>query len=424
MALTEIQIKNAKEGRHADGNGLYLEVSKSASKSWIFRYQINKNRRDMGLGSLAKVSAVKARKLASDYKLMINEGIDPLDHRKAESVTVANVKKEQEFKLKTFREVALEYMDGKRVTWKNEKHTQQWYNTLETYAYPIFGNIPISEINKDFILKALLPIWNSKNETASRVRNRIEIILDYAEFHELRSGENPARWKGYLEHALHATKKKQRQPALPYAQLSEFIYELRKHNGLSALCLEFAILTAIRSGTARGARWDHIDEVNKVFSPTADIMKNGKEGFHIPLSDEVMLVLEKAKPFRNESGLIFSANKNKPLCDMSLSEITRGMNADRLNNNNPQWIDRESKRCIVPHGFRSTFKDWATELTNHLPDMSEIALAHSVGSKVELAYRRGDMFEKRRAMMDDWGRYCTGTNANIHSINEKTRSVA
>lgn len=411
MKLTEKEIKSAKVGRHADADGLYLEVSKTGSKSWIFRYQINKKRRDMGLGSLTKVSATAAREKVADAIKLINRGIDPLDQRKAEAVTNASAKEEQGFKLKTFRDVALDYINIHSAEWKNAKHISQWRNTLETYVYPIFGDTPVAQIDERLVLKVLSPIWAEKTETASRIRNRIELVLNLAKSRKMFEGDNPARWKGNLEQELanpNKIKNEEHQPALPYKQLPEFMNELRKHNGTSALCLEFAILTATRSGTARGARWEHIDEENKTFSPSADIMKNRKAGFVIPLSDEAMHVLEKAKPFRNESGLIFSGSKNNVLSDMSLLQMIRGMNADRVKNNLPQWIDFVSKRPVVPHGFRASFSTWSGEsVSPSYPDeLAELALAHSVGSKTESAYRRTDKFNQRRSQMDDWGRYC------------------
>jgi integrase len=358
---------------------------------------------------------------------MISRDIDPLDHKKAEATTKAILKEKETNKQTSFRQVALEYINTHRAEWKNAKHESQWRNTLETYVYPVFGDRPVSEIDETLVLKALNPIWLDKTETASRIRNRIELVLDLARFKKMREGENPARWKGYLEYVLpspNKIKNEEHQPALPYTQIPEFIRDLRELNGTSSLCLEFTILTAIRSGTSRLATWDQIDEENKIWSPSAEIMKGSKEGHRVPLSDAAMIVLEKAKVFRTDSGLIFPGRNDKPLSDMSLTLTIRRMNEVRDLKKIAKWVDPTYSRTVVPHGFRSTFRDWGAETTTYPHELQEIALAHSVGNKVELAYRRGDMFDKRRAMMEDWARYCSISNANVRSINEKPRTAA
>ena len=375
-------------GHHAVGGvaGLYLYVVDSGARSWVLRTMVGSKRRHMGLGGFPEVSLAKAREKARTAKEQIDQGIDPI----AQRVAVASSLKAQQATEITFEEAAQAYIDAHGDSWKNPKHRAQWGSTLQTYAYPHFGKLLVKDIAQEHVLKALEPIWKQKTETATRLRGRIESVLDLAAVRKYRAGDNPARWKGHLDKLLPAPSKIQKvehHRALPAAQMTTFISDLRTREGIAARALEFAVLCAARSGEVRGARWSEIDMVAGVWVVPAQRMKAGKE-HRVPLSIQAMALL-KALPRATESALVFDTNQGKPLSDMALTSVLRRMKVD-----------------AVPHGFRSTFRDWAGEMTNHPREIAEQALAHALENKVEAAYRRGDALEKRRAMMQDWADFC------------------
>ena len=406
--LTELKIKHAKPGYWLDGDGLYLQVSQSGAKSWIYRFQINGKRREMGLGSLGNVTAKEARRRAAEARALVHNKIDPLEHRKQQAQAAAARAAQVAAGAITFKKVSLEYIEANRAGWKNVKHVSQWENSLATYAYPVMGDTPIGEVDTAMVLEVVNPIWHSKTETAKRLRGRIELVLSYAKAKGYRSGENPAAWRGHLENVLPKPGKiapHKPQPALPYDRMSEFMGDLRQREGVSVLCLEFVILTACRSGEALKAKWSEIDEEKGVWTIPAERMKASRE-HRVPLSDAAMAVIEDAKKVSQGEYIFPGVRSGKPMTDMSLTSLVKRMDAERVRDGVERWLDKTSGKRIVPHGFRSSIRDWAAEVTHYPGEMAEMALAHTVGNKVEAAYRRGDMFEKRRQLMADWATWC------------------
>lgn len=425
MALTQLEIKNAKPaknsvGKYADGNGLYLFVQPNLTKTWVFRYTLGK-RRDMGLGSIDNLSAIDARQKALELKQMVAKGIDPID---AKIQVIAQRADEKKTTIITFEQAAKEYIDLNRSSWKNEKHIQQWENTLTTYVYSIFKDTPINEIGVSHVVKVLAPIWADIPESANRIRGRIETILYYAKGVGYRTGENPATWKGNLEFILPAknrTKRIKPQPALPYENIQEFMAELRARTGIASRALELAILTAMRSGAVRLATWSEFDLEKKIWDIPADHMK-GKIAFRAALSNAAIAML-KVVPRMVGTNLVFPSPRDelKSLSDNTLKKVIELINMERVEKGLPAWKDPKQDREIVPHGFRSTFRDWGSETTSYPHEMQEIALAHAQGDKTEAAYRRGDMLIKRQQMMEDWAQYCEPKNANVVSINKAVK---
>jgi integrase len=408
MALTALQIKHAKEGMHADGSGLYLRVQASGAKSWIFRFQLNNKRREMGIGTLAAKPAPEARSEAAQLAAMIRNGIDPIEDRKAKAELVALESQKTAAAVTTFRQVATAYIDNHRASWKNAKHAQQWENTLEQYAGPIIGDKPVGEITTEEILSILQPLWITKTETASRLRSRIELVLSYAKALKLRHGENPAIWRGHLDAILpkeSKVKKIQHQPALPYLQIADFMKKLRTTNGSGARALEFGILTATRSSEVRLAEWSEIDFETKLWTIPAVRMKAKREHW-VPLSHQAIKLLENLPRVEEDKFIFVGTRDKRPLSDMTLSAVIRRFN-DVKDGQTPPWIDPSNDREVVPHGFRSTFRDWAAEVGHYPRELAEHALAHSLPDKVEAAYQRGTMLERRRPMMQAWSDYTT-----------------
>lgn len=392
--INKLSVKSvasiAKTGWHGDGGGLYLQVSSFGTKSWIFRYTLAGRTRPMGLGPVDTVSLAAARLEAERCRQLLREGVDPIEHRKAARAA----RLAEAAKRRTFRECAEGYIKAHSAGWRNAKHAQQWENTLKTYAYPVFGDLPIDAVDAGLVVEALEPIWTVKTETASRLRGRIERILDWASTRGYRSGENPARWRGHVQNLLPApskVRKVKHHAALPYTEVAGFLADLRGQDGVAALGLEFLILTAARTQEVIGARWDQFDLDAREWAVPAEIMKSGKP-HRAPLSAAALAVLESA-PKVERSGFVFPGGRagRGPLSNMAFLELLRRMKRDD----------------ITVHGFRSTFKDWAAETTGYPNEVSEMALAHAVGDKVEAAYRRGDLFEKRRRLMDDWAGYCS-----------------
>lgn len=399
MALTALAIKHAKQGMHADGNGLYLRVQANGNKGWIFRFQLNGKRREMGIGTLDQKPAVEARAEVAELRRQVQQGIDPIEHRKAQAQAAAH---EQAHAAVTFATVAEDYIDAHTPGWRNAKHAQQWRNTLATYAHPTIGALHPAEVTTDHVLAILKPIWSSKTETASRLRSRIELVLAYAKAKKMREGENPALWRGHLDALLPKPGKVRRgrhHPALPYGRMAEFMKVLRASAGMGARALELAILTAARSGEVRLATWSEIDLETGTWAIPGARMKAGKD-HRVPLSPAALALLEQL-PRTEGSSLLFPGERSgKPLSDMTLSAVIRRMDESG------GWIDPKTGDLVTPHGFRSSFRDWAAEATDYPHEMAEIALAHAVGNKVEAAYRRGDMFERRRKMMEAWAAWC------------------
>lgn len=374
-------------GLHAVGGvpGLYLQIN-GAAKSWILRVTVGSKRRDMGLGGFPAVTLAQAREKARTARDNIDAGTDPiLARQQAKSALRA-----AQASAISFEEAARRFIDAKADEWKNGKHRTQWENTLATYAFPIMGKLHVQDVKQSHVLSVLEPVWKDKTETASRLRGRIESVLDWATARHYRQGENPARWRGHLDHILAKPAKIakiEHHAALPIDDLPAFMADLRKREGTAARALELLILTAARSGEVRGATWGELDLDAATWTIPAGRMKAGKE-HRIPLSDAAVNLL-KALPRTEGTELVFPGSKGKPLSDMTLTAVMRRMKVD-----------------AVPHGFRSTFRDWASERTNYPNELAEMALAHTIGNKVEAAYRRGDMIEKRRHMMSAWAKFC------------------
>lgn len=389
--LTQFKIDRLKTpGIYGDGAGLSLKVTTGGSKSWVFRYMIAGKAHWMGLGSYPDVGLADAREKAAELRKMTRQGVDPLTERRKE----VQVLRAAIAKTITFDVAAEKFIDAHKDGWKNPKHIDQWRNTLATYVSPTIGKLDVSLIDTAHIMTILEKddFWKTKSETASRVRGRIESILDWATARKYRSGENPARWKGHLDKLLPArtkVKKREHHPALPWVDIGSFMMSLRKQEGVAARAVELAILTATRSGEVRSAVWDEIDLDAGVWIVPAERMKAGKE-HRIPLSTKATALLRAQKEIF-PTGFVFPGIKEgKPLSDMSLTAVLRRM----------------ERHDITVHGFRSTFRDWAAETTHYPSDMVEMALAHTIGNKVEAAYRRGDMFDKRRRLMQDWSDFC------------------
>lgn len=387
--LTALQVRRLTQpGHHAVGGvaGLALQVAPGGARTWILRVTIGNKRRDMGLGGFPDVELAQAREKARAARALVEQGVDPIaQRRQAKSALIA-----QRAAQKSFKQCAVAFIDAKSAEWSNTKHVQQWQNTLETYAYPVLGDLLVSDIGLPQVLEVLKPIWSTKTETATRVRGRIESILDWATVHHYRQGLNPARWRGHLDKILPTPTKVaqvKHHKALPIDAVPAFVAKLQAHTSLGARALHFAILTAARSGEVRGATWAEIDMDKAVWTVPADRMKAGKE-HRVPLSQPALALLE-ALPRLEGTYLVFPSTKQGVLSDMTLLAVMRRMEVD-----------------AVPHGFRSTFKDWATERTTYSREAVEMSLAHAIGDKVEAAYRRGDLFQKRRDLMDDWAQFC------------------
>lgn len=382
--LTALEVKRlTTAGLHAVGTvpGLRLNVSASGARSWVLRVSFGGKRKDIGLGSYPAVPLADAWKRARETLDQIRAGVDPAAQRRTKA-------KEASW---TFRRCAEVYMDGHRAGWKNAKHAEQWTSTLETYVYPHFGDKHVATIGKADVLAAVEPHWTTKNETMVRVRNRIELILSWAMQREHRpAGLNPAAWRGNLDQALpRPSKVNRRKPheAVPIDQVYAFMQRLSEVQGMSARCLEFVCLTACRSGEARGATWAEMDLTTNVWSIPGERMKAGRP-HRVPLPEPAVSLL-KALPRFVGTDLVFPGRDvEKPLSDMSLTQTMRRLGL-----------------TAVPHGLRSSFRDWAAERTAHPAEVAEMALAHAIGSSTEQAYRRGDLFDKRTMLMADWAQF-------------------
>ncbi|KAA5603961.1 site-specific integrase [Roseospira marina] len=417
--LSARRIATLKEpGSYADGDGLYLKITKDGGRNWVFRYQMDKRRREMGLGRLVDVSLAEARDLLTEARRHVREGRDPIDVRNAARAANATPAAGSGPTLRAF---AADLIAAKAPAWRNPKHAAQWSATLETYAWPTIGDRPLDSVTTEDVLAILRPIWAEKTETAKRVRGRLETVLDAARAMGLRTGENPARWKGHLDQILPAPSRVsavEHSPALPYAAMPAFWRRLRMTDGLGAKALQFAILTAARTGEVLGAtwdevgdgaaglgpdgpdpmaplRWDRVDATRLVWTIPAARMKAAKE-HRVPLSAPAVELLRDLEAARVVHGggspLVFPGQrKGRPLSNMAMLAVTRRMEVP-----------------AVPHGFRSTFRDWAGEVAGAPHEICEAALAHTKADKVVAAYQRGDFFERRRALMDAWAAFLAG----------------
>ena len=386
MGAMEVSKKTA-PGLHFVGvvPGLALQVTATGARSWTLRTVIGGKRRDMGLGGYPAVTLAMAREKAREARELIRQGSDPIQRQQdAQSALRASMAAAL-----TFRECAEKYIAAHKAGWKNVKHAQQWRNTLQQHAYPVLGDLLVRDVKLPQVLAVLEPIWTTTNETAVRLRGRIELVLDWAAARGLRDGTNPARWRGHLDKLLAKPSKvnnREHHAALPASDVGAFMVRLRQAEGMGARALEFTILTAARSGEVRGATWTEIDLDAKVWTVPGTRMKAGRE-HRVPLSAEALALLD-ALPRMAGTELVFPAPRGGMLSDMTLTAVLRRMQVP-----------------ATAHGFRSTFRDWAAERTAYPNEVCEMALAHTIENKAEAAYRRGDLFEKRRLMMIDWAKF-------------------
>ncbi len=406
-ALTALTVKRAKPGRHADGGGLYLLVKETGVRSWVYRYMLGDRSRDMGLGPAGKggISLAKARDLAAALRLKVRAGIDPLDEGQQKAAEARAAAQAAKIAGITFKAVAGAYIAANEDSWRNAKHRQQWRNTLAQYVYPVMGDLPVAAIDTVHVLKILEPIWKDKPETARRVRGRIETVLDAAKARGYRTGDNPARWRGHIAQILpaHNGLSRGHHKALPYEAIPVFMAELRAREALSALALEYLILTAARTSQVLEATWAEVDLGEALWTAPADHMK-GHRLHRVPLPPRAVAILEAVKPLGKTR--LFPGDKGEGLSNGAM---------DRL-------LDRMKRECTV-HGFRSSFRDWAAERTGYPNEVCEMALAHVIGNKAEAAYRRGDLLEKRQRLMNDWAAYCAGHGATGAKITPLRRAA-
>jgi integrase len=384
--LTDKSIKSLDEPRlYADGGNLYFRVAPGDARGWVFRFAMHGRSRDCGLGPYPTVTLKAARAAADECRQLVARGIDPIEHRKeqraAEAIEAA--------KAMTFDQCAAAYIKAREAGWRNAKHRQQWTNTLRSYVSPVFGRLPVHAVDTGLVMKVIQPLWDAKKvDTASRVRGRIEMILDWATALGYRAGENPARWRiiKTLLTERDAVRKVQHHAALPYAELPAFLTRLREQPGVAARALEWTILTAARTGETIGATAAEIKD--GVWTVPAERMKAQVE-HRVPLCDRAVAIIDELAPLRSDDGILFPG-RHGGLTNMAMLALLRRMNRDDL----------------TVHGFRSTFRDWASECTEFAREVVEKALAHAVDDKVEAAYRRGDLFDKRRRLMTAWASHC------------------
>lgn len=387
MKLSARKVETAGAGRHGDGRGLFLYVKPTGARSWVFRYQVSGRRHDLGLGAFPDVTLAMARQRATDARRLILDGDDPIAKRR-------------QAQPKTFKDAALELIESKQSGWKNAKHAAQWTSTLEAYVFPTLGSLQVTKIATADVVGALKPIWSQKPETANRVRQRIEAVLDYASALGIRTGDNPARWRGHLDNLLPKPTKVRavkHHPALPHADIADFMTALSNRTGVSARALTFTILTAARSGETRGMTWAEVDLENRIWTIPAQRMKAAKE-HRVPLTSAAIAQLGLRG---QDSDLVFGSETKtgKPISDMSMTALLRRMDYND----------------ITVHGFRSTFRDWAGEITSFPREVIEAALAHGIKDKAEAAYARSDLFDKRRLLMDAW--------ANAASVERRPSNI-
>lgn len=400
--LTQKEVAHAKPDGDsaakllADGGNLYLQCTRARdgtiSRSWVFRYEMDGRRREMGLGPLSTIGLSEARDRATALRRQLLDDVDPLEFkRQARLARLA-----EQAKKVTFKACAEMYLAAHQDSWKNAKHRWQWTQTLEKHVYPVIGHLAVADVDVNLVVKIIEPIWKKIPETASRIRGRIEAILGYATAREFRTGENPARWKGHLAEVLSKIPKAEHHEALPFADMFSFMEELRGRQSISARALEFTILTAARTGETIGATWDEIDLDTGTWVVPAARMKGGEE-HKIPLSGRAVAILKGIAAEQAGRGL--STDHVFGLSNMAMLQLLRGMRPD-----------------LTVHGFRSSFSDWAAETTSHPRHVVEMALAHKISNDVEAAYRRGDLFLKRRRLMEHWAKYCSKPVAAVGDL--------
>jgi integrase len=403
--LSAKRVQNERApGRYADGGGLYLQVSPSATKSWLFRYTRAGVAREMGLGAVHTIDLVEARKRAATCRIQLLDGVDPIaarDAARAHGQIAAG-------RAKTFTQCAEAYIDAHRPEWKNSKHVGQWEKTLETYVYPLIGQKPVAAVDTDHIVQVLHPIWTKKNETALRLRGRIEAVLDWATVMKYRAeGLNPARWRGHLDHLLPRVSRVARikhHAALPFDDVPAFMVKLRQQEGIAARALEYLILSVARTGEVLGMVWAEADLRRDVWAVPAGRMKAGRE-HRVPLVPRAVEILKDMQKIRDGEVVFPGRGREKPLSNMALLKT----------------LERMGRDDITAHGFRSSFRDWASERTSFPREVIEMALAHAIGDKVEAAYRRGDLFEKRRQLMNAWAQFLERPPATVTTLEPKRR---
>jgi integrase len=384
--LKALDVWRLPPGLHPDGGGLYLQVTSGNGRSWVYRYSLHNKEHRLGLGSAKAIPLKRARELANETRRLRAERIDPLQQRRE----LRDAQLVEQAKSISFAQCAESYITAHEAGWRNPKHRQQWRSSLSTYVFPAIGGLPVESVDTALILKCLEPIWRDRTETASRIRGRIESVLDYAKARGYRNGDNPARWRGHLQSLLPQPSKVsgvEHHAALPYSEIGEFMADLRGRDSTSAHCLEFLILTAARTGEVIGATWNEIDLKSRVWTIPGNRMKAGKE-HRVPLSERAAEIV-RIMQFRRENDFVFAGMRDGGLSNMSLLAMLRTIG-----------------RAVTAHGFRSSFRDWAAEQTNFPRDVAEQALAHAISDKTEAAYRRGDLFEKRRRLMQSWSDYC------------------
>ena len=399
--------KSTKQGLYGDGGGLYLCVTSKTAASWVFRFMLKGKAREMGLGSYPEVSLDAARELARDARKVKTEGRDPIEVRAAGRASLALLGANT----LTFRQCAERYVTAQRENWTNSKHATQWMGSLETHVMPTLGPVSVAEVDRALVIRVLEPIWKTKMPTASRLRGRIEAVLDWAAAMEYREGDNPARYKGPLQ-KIFPTRSKTRMvkhhPALPFAELPAFMATLKADRHLAILALQFTILTAARTGEVISAKWNEVDFDKAIWTVPPSRMK-GRREHRVPLSKPALTLLRKLQELSNGRDYVFPGGPKRPIGELAMIKTLHRLGHDD----------------ITVHGFRSTFRDWVEETTNYSGAVAEAALAHVVGDKVEAAYRRGDLFEKRRKLMAAWATFCTtpAKDAEIIPIGCKPRTA-
>lgn len=402
LSATGIKAK-LRPGYHPDGAGLYLQVTAGGSRSWIFRFMLNGKAREMGLGSLLAVSLESARIKAAEQRALLAEGKDPIAERDREQ-------REQALRAArtlTFDQCAEQYIEAHRGSWRNAKHASQWKNTLDTYASPKIGALSVADIDMERVLSVIEPLWRTTTETASRLRGRIENILDWATVKKYREGDNPARWRGHLDKVLPKRSKVaavKHHAALPYSQMNAFMVELQQREGIAPKALQFVILTAARVSEAVNAKWSELDLEAKVWTVPPARMKAGKE-HRVPITPEVEAILDAVK-LKAQSDYVFPGQRvGKPLTGAACLGLLADM----------------GRSDLTTHGFRSTFRDWCAEQTNFPREIAEAALAHTLRDKTEAAYQRGDLLERRRQLMAAWASYCAKKPAEVIAITDASK---
>lgn len=404
--LTAMRVaKEVEPGYYADGGGLYLQIARSGARSWIFMYTLFGRRREMGLGPLSQVSLAAARKEATECRDLLKQKLDPIEARKG----VIRQHLVDAAPMVTFRETAEQFIADREPTWNNKKHAQQWKNTLTTYAYPVIGDVPVGDVTTEMIVRIVQPIWLKKAETARRIRGRIKAILDAAAVLGHCSGENPARYVDHLDRVLPRTKKRQQvqhHPALSWEDMPAFIRDLKQRPRRAARMLHLLILTATRTNEVMFAQVDEFDIDAKVWTIPAERMKMKIE-HRVPLSNDAVKIVRAAKAKAKDGWLFPGFKEGKPLSNMAMLKLLELMKRDD----------------ITVHGFRSTFRDWIADCTDFPDSLAEQALAHTIKSQTVRAYRRRDMLERRRQMMEAWARYCAGESNVIEMTNGQSSAA-